>query len=149
MARLNFHDILVDPDLTDYFGVYRRKEVISNHGRSGVQIIHYPRVIGVVTMSDPNGLNRSDDNDSNPRTISVICNFPLRGESNGYKPDLIEWRGSKFVVIDIAPYPQFGQGFFETICGSINRQDEALLPDNAYAQLVFNNKNHSQYIPLL
>jgi len=152
MALISVHEILNDPDFTDHFKVVRRKEIINNFGESKVITSVYPQVIGVVTVSD-NELHRDQKFDITAFAISVISNFPLRGESifNGqsFKPDVVQWRGSNFVVMSINPYPQFGPGFYETICHSIEAVDGVFLPDDNPPQLAFNTPVNSGYIPLM
>lgn len=118
------------PEMMDVFDVVRRKEVIDANGRSTVpNPVTTTNVSGVVTAASKNDLDRLEDSDRMGRNIVVITPFALRGASKDgadvYKPDLVNWRGSSYVVKALDPYPQFGPGFVQAICGSVNVVDQA------------------------
>ncbi len=121
---MDMSDALVDPDMLDKFTVVRRPEVIApSTGRSTVPAPQtFANVRGVVASASGNDLQRLDDADRIGRNLSVITRFALRGPSKDaagqvYKPDTIQWRGGNYVVKHIDPYPQFGRGFVQAICG--------------------------------
>lgn len=127
MALLDISAVLQDPELTDLVTVRRRLEAVDNFGRPGLTETVFPNVVAVVTSSNPNDLNRQDpDLESASRTISVITKFRMRGQVKDYLPDVVVWRGNNFVVAYIDLYPQFGNGFYQVICTSMDRNDSAM-----------------------
>lgn len=112
-----------DPDMTDVFDVVRRAEtVVAGTGRSSVPTPQtFAAVSGVVASAGRNDLERLEESDRIGRNIVIVTNFALRGPSKDgatrYKPDLVNWRGSAYVVKSLDPYPQFGAGFVQAICG--------------------------------
>ena len=148
MALLDVSLVLFDPDLTDPVVVIRRKEVVTAKGRATTENIQYP-IMAVVTSNNPNDLNRQDpDLETASRTISVITNFKVRGQTEGYLPDIVFWRGDNFVVSYIDLYPQFGIGFYQVVCTSMDRNDMATVSLN-YGQLSFNSTVNTQYIGMI
>lgn len=117
-------------EMMDVFDVVRRPEVIDAHGRSTVPSPEtFDDVSGVVNAASKNDLERLEESDRMGRNISVVTPFALRGPAkNGsatYKPDLVVWQGGTYVVKALDPYPQFGPGFVQAICGSISVVDAA------------------------
>lgn len=142
MAFLDVTSILLDPDLTDIFTVRRRQEIVDNHGRSTIQETLFAGQIGVITSSNPNDLERPEEYEAFTRSISVVCRFRLRGETVGYQPDVVVWHGNNYVVKHIDLYPQFGAGFIQADCESMDRQDNAV--DRLFiGQLAFNSTSNS------
>ena len=125
MALLDVSSVLFDPDFIDNFEVVRRVETIDVHGRSSITE-QRSRQIGVVTAISPSDLDRREDYQAMTRSISVVTQYKLRGEITGQQPDIIVWRGDNFVVKHIDPYPQFGKGFVQVECTSMDRTDGPL-----------------------
>lgn len=147
MALLDVSEILTDPDLVDLFNVRRRSETVDIHGRSTVSETMFPQIAGVVTAISPNDLDRREDYQSMSRSISVVCRFRLHGETEGNQPDIVVWRGDNFIVKHVDPYPQFGRGFIQAECSSMDRVDLAL--DAATpGELLFNNIANSAFVIL-
>lgn len=125
MALLDVTDVLFDPDLTDTFTVERRVETVGSNGRSTTSVTAFSG-LGVVTSAGPNDLARLDDSQRMGRVISIVTAANLRGAVNGYQPDVIQWRGNRFVIATIDNYPQFGSGFTQAICVGMDLVDAAL-----------------------
>ena len=115
-------DTMFDPNFLDGFVVNRRQEVVGNNGRSSLTITPY-NAQGVVTSSSPNEMEKLDGYQIGNRGISIVTNFQLQGEVTGYQPDVIVWRGDNYVVKHIDYYPQFGSGFYQVECLSIDKTD--------------------------
>ena len=148
MALLDVSSVLIDPDFTDTIIVRRRKLVIDEHGRptAGSSIEQdFTNVLAVVTSDSPNNLQRSDDYGSFMRSISVVTQFRLRGQTKDYLPDIVVWRGNNFIVDSFDPYPQFGSGFIQATCQSMDRNDNAL-DQIINASLKFNSSSNSSLI---
>lgn len=122
MPLLDVSDIVTDPDFSDRFTVVRRAETVDGSGRPSIAEQLFPAV-GVVTMSSPNDLDRREDYQNFTRSITVVTRFAVQGVVAGYQPDLIEWRGTRHLVKHVAPYPQFGRGFYQVECSSMNNVD--------------------------
>ena len=138
-------DALYDPMLFDSFKVQRRTDTVGNNGRT-TQTTSTFSVQGVVTSTSPNDLERLEGYQVTQRAISVVTKFKLQGEVTGMQPDVVIWRGDRYVVKHIDYYPQFGQGFYQADCVSMDKTD-ASFPD-VTPQLAFNKASNSQYIPL-
>jgi len=144
MPTLDVSDALNSPEFNDRFNVVRRQEIVDTHGRSTLTETTYPNVIGVVTSGSPNDLDRPSDYESFTRSISVVTKFKLRGEVAGYQPDVIIWHGSQFVVKAIDLYPQFGPGFYQVECESMERTDTAI-GETTLNSLAFNTSKNAAY----
>lgn len=127
---MDMSDALSDPDMLDRFDVVRRPETVDpTTGKSATSTTTFEKVRGVVSTAHGNDLERLDDADRMGRNISIVTQFALRGPSKEgsqvFKPDLIIWRGTTYVVKTLDPYPQFGPGFVQAIAGSIGVVDTA------------------------
>ena len=123
MPFLDVSDIVLDPDFADTFSVIRRAQVMGTNGVATTSETTFPNIIGVVTMSSPNDLERRDDYQMMTRSITVVCKFQLQGVVTGYQPDIILWRGQRHLVKHVSPYPHFGQGFYEAECSSMDNTE--------------------------
>jgi hypothetical protein len=76
-------------------------------------------------MAGPDDLERLAEADIFGRVITVVSRYKIQGEVVGFKPDLITWRGDNYLVKTLDPYPQFGDGWVQAICGSVDLVDAA------------------------
>lgn len=148
MPLLNVSPLLLDPDFADTFDVKRRTETIGSNGRSTVSEQTFSGIIGVVTANSPSDLDRQEGYQSMTRSISVVSKFRLRGETTNQQPDIVLWRGSNYVVKHVDLYPQFGEGFVQAECSSMDRTDPAIEPD-APGGVLFNSASNSIFASLI
>lgn len=123
MAFLDVSDVLLDPELTDTFTVVRRAESVNAQGRSVVAPENID-AFGVITVTGNNDLMRLPEEQRMGRHLSIVTKFRLRGPAPGFQPDALLWGGDTFVVQAIDPYPQYGAGFVQAICGSMDAIDQ-------------------------
>jgi len=149
MALLDVNFVLKDPDLSETFTVRRRQQVIDIHGRSTINETDYLGTVGVINAGDPNDLRRDNpEYEFATNTISLVTDFDLIGETEGYLPDIVFWRGANYTVIYINQYPQFGPGFIQAVCTQTDRQDK-LPPLFSNGQMALNNARNSNLAGLL
>jgi len=137
--------VVLDPLLADTFTVVRRTETRDTHGRSVKGDQRFIGVVGVVTAISPNNLDRHEGYQVQGRAISIVTQFRIQGESSGFQPDIVLWRGSQFVVKAIDLYPQFGAGFVQVEAVSMDHTDPVLAAPNPGA-LQFNQASNSMLI---
>lgn len=145
MALLDVSSVLLDPDFGDFFHVIRRVQAVSSHGRVQTEDTDLGRIFGVITANSPSDLDRREDYQSMTRSISVVCQFYLRGETSGFQPDVLVWQGSRYLVKHVDAYPQFGKGFFQAECSSIEMTDPAIVK-RAVGQLAYNAPINSIFL---
>jgi galactose-6-phosphate isomerase len=134
---------LYDPMFLDNFSVQRRKETVGLNGRSVTSTMTFQNEQGVVTMASGKELERLPNDQVFDRVISVVTAFALQGEVQKRQPDVIIWRGDKYIVKAIDLYPQFGPGFVQAICASMDLVDQATSNDPG---LIFNVVQNSAYL---
>jgi hypothetical protein len=130
MADIDVSDLLGDPDFIDTFTVLRRQETTNNSGESTLAITTYPtppdlpQPYGAVFPTGDNKLVRQQDFTTQSSTITVITQFRLRGSSKSggseFQPDIVVWNGGNYVVSNVNEYTQYGAGFIEAECTSID-----------------------------
>lgn len=127
MPMLDMSAALTDPFLVDSFSVVRRQETVNNSGISTVTPATTTPVYGIVYPSDENDLRRLPDSDIFAKAITVITKFALRGESEtegtSFKPDLVVWNGDNFLVRLVDDYSNYGSGYIQAVCTSIDLVD--------------------------
>jgi hypothetical protein len=104
------------------FVVLRRQEIVDTFGRSQTTITRIP-ASGSITPSGDNTLARSEDYQTQGNTITIITAFKLRGPSKdalgrNYQPDIIEWRGSRYIISTLNDWSGGGGGMVEAECSS-------------------------------
>ena len=124
MPHLDVSSILYDPMLTDTFTVLRRLDLVdATTGRTKPTVAQtYEGVCGVVSQ-DPRDLQRGSDGQLMPRSISIDTVFLIQGPTVGKHPDLIVYRGTRYVVKSVAANPQFGVGAYSVDAESIDQPD--------------------------
>lgn len=147
MAMLHIAEHTLDPLLASRFTVLRRTDVVGTNGRTVPVVTPFPNVIGVVTAIGPNNLDRHDGYQTTQRAISIVTKFHIQGEVTGKQPDIIVWKGDQYVVKAIDYYHQFGDGFVQVECVSMDKTDAELV-NPAPGAFAFNTAVNSMIIPL-
>jgi hypothetical protein len=147
MPFLDVTSVLTDPDFADSFTVERRSEVVDEYGRS-IQTILPFRTSGVVTVGSPNDLDRPEEYEKFTRSITVVTKARLRGAVQGFQPDVIVWRDSRFVVKAIDLYPHFGAGFYQIEAESMEMVDNNTDPTSE-GKFIFNNVANAGFVGVL
>ena len=155
MPQIDVSDVLLDPVVAgEAFTVQRRIETVNNFGQSTISVETFPAV-GAITPSGDNSLVRDEAYQTNAKSIQVLTAFRLRGAAkdgagNRYQPDLVLWKGDSFVVRMVSDYSQYGAGFVQADCVSIDLLDQA--PSGSTAAPVsetFAVPGFSDQIPIL
>lgn len=139
-------DTLLDPDFTDQVVVTRRRDVIGSNGRTTPMKVFKKAIYATVTMANSAQLERVPDDQRTSRVISVVTNFPMQGETLGKQPDTLTWLGDTYIISAIDYYPQFGPGFVEAICTSIDLADSNI---EEHPSLVFNQPQNAMNVGVL
>ena len=148
MPYLDVDEVLLDPTIADTFSVVRTMQTTGRFGMVVETKTVIPNVWGIVTTANPNDLYREESFEYFSRSLNIVTQYRLQGQRQGYEPDIVIWHGNQFVVGTFDPYPQFGNGFYEAICQSIEPEDNAFdLVING--QLAFDNKTNSGIISCL
>jgi hypothetical protein len=128
MAMTIAPQVVLDPLLAEKFNIVRRAETVDAHGRTVVTPTTTANNIGVIAMNDDieNIRNAFPEMEYATRVIIVVTKKQLRAAVAGYQPDLVVWRGDNYLVRRVSPYPQFGDGFYEAICTSIDFVDAVI-----------------------
>ena len=118
-------DVVLDPLISDKFNIVRRVETVGSTGRSTTTNTTTNNICGVIDMYSDRELIREQFPEMQYATnvISVICKKKLQTAVTGYQPDNVIWRGDTYVVQKCSPYPQFGSGFYQAVCSSIDLTD--------------------------
>jgi hypothetical protein len=120
MPDIDVSELLFDPDIADVFDVVRRSEVVGADGRATVSPVRHRCIVGSVQATGDGGLQRRDDGQMMPRSISIVTVFRLRGPAPGFQPDQIIFDGVTYTVNEIMPMSRFGRGFIEATAISMN-----------------------------
>jgi galactose-6-phosphate isomerase len=121
MPALDVSEILTDPDFAESLTVIRRDQAVNSHGRA-VSLPEEIPITGVVTGGSSAGLRRAAEYGVNTRAIMVHTQFELRDTHRGELPDLIIWKGTRYIVDRVADYSQYGAGFTSADCLSMEQE---------------------------
>jgi hypothetical protein len=109
------------------FIVARRQEIVNSSGRSQITTTRLT-ASGSIMPSGDNTLARDENYQTQGNTITVITAFKLRGPAKdslgrSFQPDIIEWRGSRYIVNTLNDYSGGGGGWVECECKSTDIMD--------------------------
>ena len=125
MAMTIAPQVVLDPLLVEKFNIVRRAETVDAHGRTVVTPTTATGNQGVIAMNNDIETIRNafPEMEFATRVINIVTRKQLLAVVSGYQPDLVVWRGDNYLVRRVSPYPQFGDGFYEAICTSIDFVD--------------------------
>lgn len=126
MAMLDPGFMAMDPMLSVTFNVTRRAVAADAHGRPSITPTTLTGLRGTITIAKPDKLDRADDAEMAPRTITIVSRNQLHSVATGSHPDIVTWRGTDYTVIDCQPYPHFGRGFYQATAEAMNATDAAI-----------------------
>jgi hypothetical protein len=118
---------ITSPMFADTFTVIRRQQTVGDNGRVTFNPTTFPNLHGTVYPSSKNDLERFPNLQVMGKALSVVTRFALRGESEvtgtDFAPDIVQWHGDNFVVMDLQDYSSWGNGFILAICQSMDLKD--------------------------
>jgi hypothetical protein len=124
---VNISLAITSPMLADQFSVIRRTQTVGNNGRASFTSATPQNACGTVYPSNKNDLERFPNLQVMGKALSVVTRFALRGESEvagtDYAPDIVQWHGDNFVVVDLQDFSSWGNGFILAICQSMDLKD--------------------------
>lgn len=143
MSLIDFTDLFFDPDIAGQsFCVIRRQQTINAHGEGvDTETRFYP--VGQISPTGDNSLVREDAFQAQMDTIMVLTTFRLRAVAREvsnpgnlpvqpvpvtYQPDIVLFNGSHYVVQTLNEFTQFGGGFVQAECLSIDYVDNPPAP---------------------
>jgi len=129
MPEIDVTDVLFDPMVGGTaFTVLRRVQTLGINGQVAiVETAIVPSPVGSVRPTGDQSLVREDAFQQQAKSIRVVTTFRLRGEATDggadYQPDVVVWKGSRFLVRTIEDYSQFGAGLIQADCTSMTFVD--------------------------
>lgn len=110
------------------FSVLRRVEAISDLGIASYTWKTFTDVIGSVQPTSDQSLVREEGYGVSAKTLKVITPFRLhciaKDESGtNSQPDIVVWKGDYYLVKSVDDYTQYGAGFVEAECSSIDASE--------------------------
>jgi hypothetical protein len=116
MPDLDVADVLLDPDFCEQITVIRRVQAVSTSGAAFASNTQNLIITGVVTIGSMLALKRASDYELANNVITVHSQTRLQGPTaNGY-PDIVVWKGNKYVVKRQSDWSHYGQGFTAAEC---------------------------------
>ncbi len=117
--------VVFDPLLASRFDIIKRVDMRDENGRTVVAQTQQNNIVGVICMNDDIELLREEfpEVQYTTRVISVVSAKKLQTAAKGWQPDIVVWLGDNYLVRRVSPYPQFGRGFYEAVCSSIDLKD--------------------------
>jgi hypothetical protein len=154
MPSIDVSDVIADPDISvSVFTVLRRRETVDNFGDASFQTQQF-QASGAVYPSGDNSLIRQEAMQTGNNTVTVVTSYPLRlaakDPATGYsfQPDIVVWEGENYLVKSINEFRQYGAGFVEAECVSMDLPSP--LTGGPVAQSAdFSNPSNSEYLAIL
>lgn len=123
MPALDVSELLTDPDFVTTFDIVRRTQTVDSHGRAVNAESTIKSVVGAVTAGSSGWLrwlNRSPGYGASSRAITVYAKTRLYDTTSGRLPDLVVWKGTRYIVDKVNDYSEFGQGFYFADCSVVD-----------------------------
>ena len=113
MARINLNRVVVSSTFSQCFSITRTTVSVVN----GRTVYNTPTIIpdqyGAISVAKPETLERFPDYQVGTDGYTLVTNVRVIQMAPGYAPDHITWLGPDYLVVDVAPYPQYGPGFWQ------------------------------------
>jgi hypothetical protein len=123
MATLDVSEIPQCAEFADTFQVTQRPETINQYGRSQISAAVSQPILGTIYPTGDNALQRQEDKQYGRKTLTIVTQYRLRTASPGAQPDFVYYRGNAYVVREVNDYSQYGGGFVEAVCSSLEAID--------------------------
>jgi hypothetical protein len=120
---LDLSQTLASYMLSDVFTVRRRTSIVGTNGRGTTSDQLFKGVRGVVTTEGDSSNDRNDKFSTSQKSLSVITRFLLRDQVRHALPDIIIWHGDEYLVDSLEDATNYGAGFVEAGCSSIDLQN--------------------------
>jgi len=128
-------EVVLDPVVAlTRFNVVRRRTWTDVHGFEQNQPIVIRNVVGSVTPTGDNSVNRDSDYQSQMRTLLVITRFLLRASEEDqdrvqWQPDLVQFDDGFYLVKSVDGFGNFGTGFVAATCESFDYEIHGTMPN--------------------
>lgn len=128
---IDMSQVIASPMLagTRTFDVERRQESVTEVGGRTVMVTTWLRGCrGVIYPASSNAVSREVALVLQGKGIVVVTTTRLFGVAKDgvaqrYQPDLVHFRGSVYQVVALEDYSEWGSGFVEVPCGTIDYVD--------------------------
>lgn len=126
-----------DAEFFDTFALHRRLETVGGKGRATNVETVTGDLLGVITASSPNDLQRWPEADISLKSITITTQVRLQLTSPGptgssYKADIIEWpegSGDMYQVGLVEDYSRYAVGYLWCLAQVINYTPTAPTPN--------------------
>ena len=116
---IDVSQIALSPEFSEPVTVISRTDTIGANGRTTQTETQTGNVPAIVMPATQNDLLRLDDSQRQNRAMQVITTYRLQGPRTGQQPDLVYWRGDRYIVAVAEPWMQ-GAGYIKAIVHSID-----------------------------
>jgi hypothetical protein len=120
VAEIDVTEILADPDLADSFVVTRTRQITDTHGRTVALQPSTTTVVGVVQPMSGRTLNMMPDMVNVSGAIELWTTYRLEGPSETTQSDVVTWQGRNYMVQNVQPFTNYGQGYVHAVCQLID-----------------------------
>lgn len=115
--------VLSSPFFVTKCNVIRRATTVNEKGRPSYSVTRFNNTPCVEDWEVRNRYNRDKDKTSGSKGIGIYCRFRLQSAVNGNEPDIVQWRGSMYQVIEVDDCTEYGAGWVEAYCTATDFQD--------------------------
>jgi hypothetical protein len=123
MATLDVSPIPVSDPFASRFDVLRRPETITEFGRSATEQVVARGKYGTFYPTGDNRLVRQSDYEHGRKTLTCVTTYRLQQASPGFQPDVVLYRGNRYIVVEVRDFGEYGAGFVEAQLSSTLAQD--------------------------
>ena len=103
-----------DPSFYDEMTVKRTTETVNVRGRTS-DVVTSTTFLGVVTAVSPTDLQVLPETERMNKAIQIYTQYRLRGGGPDHDPDIINWHGTDFRVVQLEDFSGYGVGFVVVI----------------------------------
>jgi hypothetical protein len=97
------------------FTVFKTARAPDAHGRAATESSEVA-ARGVIHPSSGEDLDRLDEGDRGNQTVTVWTCAPLSSGTPDELPDEIEWRGTRYMVLHVRDWKDYGEGWCRAVC---------------------------------
>lgn len=115
MSRIDVSEVINDPDFTEPAWHVIRTETVDNQGYNQIAETRVP-ILVIPTSGDGDVSVKRQESRSVFSTVRFYTQADLKPGEVGRAPDVVEWRGNAYEVLNRSDWTPWGLGFTSAAC---------------------------------
>lgn len=116
MANIDVSELMLDPDFVDAFSIVRRSTTVNQYGENVLADTSTIQTFGSIQPTPARELQRLPESLRMRDVRTFWCKVEFYPDSSGNYPDILLYGTTRYQIISIEPWMNFGQGWNKGLC---------------------------------